>query len=77
MAQKKETRQKAGKPQMPVEDEQKKAEDKVDEKVDELMRLYPDLEKMWITEDGFVHPEGVPEYCRKNAKLYTNKYFNK
>lgn len=48
-----------------------------DEHVDKLMRLYPYLESMWITPQGFVHPEGVPEHLRKNAKLYKNKYYNK
>lgn len=43
----------------------------------ELMRLYPQYEKIWITPNGFVHPEGVPEYLVKVAKLFKNKYFNK
>ena len=43
--------------------------------VENLMRLYPNLEKMWITREGFVHPENVPEYLRKGATLYINKYY--
>lgn len=43
----------------------------------ELMRLYPQYEKIWITPRGFVHPEGTPEYLLKGAKLFKNKFFNK
>lgn len=42
----------------------------------ELMRLYPQYEKLWITPKGFVHPEGAPKYLLKGAKLFTNKFFN-
>lgn len=42
----------------------------------ELMRLYPQYEKIWITPNGFVHPYGVPQYLLKGAKLYKNKFFN-
>ena len=42
----------------------------------ELMRLYPHYKKMWITPDGFVHPEGAPQYLLKGAKLFDNKFFN-
>lgn len=43
--------------------------------VDKLMRLYPQYKKIWITPNGFVHPEGVPEYLTKGATLYENKYY--
>lgn len=43
----------------------------------ELMRLYPHYEKVWITPDGFVHPEDTPEYLRRGAKLLKNIFYNK
>lgn len=43
----------------------------------ELMRLYPQYEKFWVTPRGFVHPEGAPKYLIKDAKLLTNKFFHK
>ena len=43
----------------------------------ELMRLYPQYEKMWITPNGFVHPEDAPEYMRRGAKLLNNVFYNK
>lgn len=43
----------------------------------ELMRMYPQYERLWITSKGFVHPEGVPSSLVKDAKLYTNIFFNK
>lgn len=42
----------------------------------ELMRLYPQYEKIWITPKGFVHPEGAPKYLLNGAKLLKNKFFN-
>lgn len=57
------------------EKEAKKEEIPAD--VENLMRLYPQYENIWITPKGFVHPEGVPEYLIKGAKLYKNKYYNK
>lgn len=51
-------------------------EGKIPANVSELMRLNPQYEKIWVTPKGFVHPEGVPEYLLKGAKLYNNKYFN-
>ncbi len=42
----------------------------------ELMRLYPQYEKIWITPKGFVHPEGAPQFLLKGAKLFKNKFFN-
>lgn len=62
---------------------EQKAADKEDKKeeipaeAENLMRLYPQYEKIWITPEGFVHPEGAPGYLIKDAKLYKNKYFNK
>ena len=43
---------------------------------EELMRLYPQYEKIWITPKGFVHPVGAPQYLLKGAKLFKNKFFN-
>lgn len=42
----------------------------------ELMRLYPQYEKFWITPKGFVHPEGASQFLLKGAKLIKNKFFN-
>ncbi len=50
--------------------------EKISPREEELMRLYPQYEKIWITPKGFVHPEGVPQYLLKGAKLFKNKYFN-
>lgn len=57
--------------------EEPKPTPKDEQLVDRLMRLYPHMETMWITREGFVHSEGVPEHYRKNAKLYKNKYYKK
>lgn len=57
--------------------EKEEPEQKVDPVVDKLMKLYPHMKTMWITRDGFVHSENVPEHYRKNAKLYKNKYYQK
>lgn len=68
----------------PGEIEEAKTTPKKDVKADEvsprdmeLMRLYPQYEKIWITPDGFVHPYGAPDYLLAGAKLYTNTYYNK
>ena len=42
-----------------------------------LMKLYSHYEELYVTPNGFVHPAGVPEYLRKGATLYKNKFFNK
>ena len=62
------------KPQKP-----KKADKKpvITEFIDEILQLNPQYERMYISSKGFVYPEGTPEYQRKNAVLYENKYFNK
>lgn len=54
----------------------KKSEEPTD-KEKELMKLYPHYEKVWITPNGFVHPECAPEYMRKGAKLLKNLFYNK
>lgn len=54
---------------------QKEEEPTVKEK--ELMKLYPHYEKVWITPNGFVHPEDAPEYMRRGAKLLKNIFYNK
>lgn len=52
-------------------------EEKIPQNVLHLMKMYPQYEEMYITPQGFVHPAGTPEYARKGAKLYKNKFFNK
>lgn len=55
-----------------------KAENNVsDEKVDYILKCYPQYEEMYIDSRGFVYPAGSPEYQRKDAILYKNKYYNK
>lgn len=51
------------------------AAEEIPAKVLELMRLYPQYEKIWITPNGFVRPEGTPQYLLTGAKLYTNKFY--
>lgn len=51
-------------------------EEEISSRDAELMRLYPQYEKIWITPKGFVHPEGTPDYLLKGAKLFKNKFFN-
>lgn len=51
-------------------------EEEISSRDAELMRLYPQYEKIWITPKGFVHPEGAPAYLLKGAKLFKNKFFN-
>jgi len=51
--------------------------DNLSDDVIALMKLYPQYEHLYITPKGFVHPSGVPEYLRKGAKLYKNKYYHK
>lgn len=43
--------------------------------VEKAMKLNPHMKSMWITSRGFVHQANVPEYLRKDAKFYVNKYF--
>lgn len=57
-----------------TEKEEVKAD--IPEYVEKLMKLYPQYEKLYITPQGFVHPENAPKYVLENATLYTNKYFN-
>lgn len=47
----------------------------VPEKVDRLMRLYPQYEEIYVTPEGFVHSKDAPKYVVKNAVLYKNKYY--
>ena len=46
----------------------------IDQNVERLMRLYPQYKRLWITKNGFVHPEGVPKWMTKDARLYENKF---
>ena len=43
--------------------------------VEKAMRLNPHMREMWITPQGFVHQATAPEYLRKGAKFYVNKYY--
>lgn len=43
--------------------------------VEKAMKLNPHMKSMWITSRGFVHQANAPEYLRKDAKFYVNKYF--
>lgn len=54
-----------------------KKSDDTPENIQALMKLYPNYEEFYVTPKGFVHPAGVPEYLRKGATLYKNKFFNK
>ena len=45
--------------------------------VEKAMKLNPHMESMWITSRGFVHQATAPEYLRKDAKFYVNKYYKK
>jgi hypothetical protein len=56
---------------------EEKAEVKVPENVEELMRLYPQYEQFYVTPKGYLRPVGTPEYLLKGAVLYKNKFFNK
>ena len=67
-----------------VETQQEEAKEKKSSKEKEipanilaLMKLYPHYEEFYVTPNGFVHPTGVPEYLRKGATLYKNKFYNK
>lgn len=55
----------------------KKSEENIPSDVLALMKLYPQYEEFYVTPKGFVHPAGVPEYLRKGATLYKNRFFNK
>lgn len=54
-----------------------KTEEVVSDNIIALMKLYPQYEQFYVTSKGFVHPVGAPEYMRKDAKLYKNKYYKK
>lgn len=51
--------------------------DEISPQDEELMRLYPQYEEIWITPDGFVHPKGASPFLLKGAKLFKNKFYNK
>lgn len=70
-----ETAPETGKADEAAAEEQAGAE--IPDKVRELMRLYPQYEKLWISSRGFVHPEGAAEYLLKDAALYANPFHNK
>ena len=55
--------------------EQEEATPDIPDAIDELMKLYPQYEQIYVTKDGFVHPFGVPKYLTADATLYKNKYF--
>lgn len=43
--------------------------------VEKAMKLNPHMKSMWITSRGFVHQASAPDYLRKDAKFYVNKYY--
>lgn len=53
-----------------------KVVERKNENVPEILKLYPQYKKAYVTENGFVHPESVPAYISKNATLYVNPYYN-
>lgn len=55
--------------------QQEKKETEIPQKVDELLKLYPQYEKLWVTKNGFVHQEDAPKYLTHDAVLYKNKYY--
>lgn len=54
-----------------------KKKDEIPAKIVDLMKLYPQYKEFYVTPEGFVHPAGVPEYLRKGATLYQNKFSDK
>ena len=63
--------------QVPEEQATEKKEKEIPANVLALMKLYPQYKEFYVTPQGFVHPAGVPEYLRKGATLYKNKFSNK
>lgn len=47
----------------------------IPEKVDAMMRLYPQYKEIYVTPKGFVHTKDAPKYAIKDAVLYQNKYY--
>lgn len=47
----------------------------ISEKVDALMKLYPQYKEIYVTPKGFVHTKDAPKYAIKDAVLYQNKYY--
>lgn len=43
--------------------------------VDETLKRYPNYEKLYVTKEGFAFVEGTSIAIRKDAVLYTNKYY--
>ena len=54
--------------------EQQKADDP---RIDAILKLNPQYEKVYIDSHGFVFTVGTPENQRNDAVLYENKYFKK
>lgn len=59
----------------PTEAAKPAVEEQLSPIVEKAMKLNPHMKSMWITSRGFVHQANVPEYLRKDAKFYVNKYF--
>ena len=49
----------------------------IPEFIDRILSMNPQYKRMYVSRKGFVYPEGTPEYQRKDAVLYENKYYNK
>ena len=49
--------------------------DDVPENVLNLMCLYPQYERVYVSTKGFVYTENTPEAMRGDAILYVNKFY--
>lgn len=54
-----------------------KQEQADDPRVDAILKLYPQYEKVYIDSRGFVFTVDTPENQRNDAVLYNNKYYQK
>lgn len=59
-----------------VETAEVKAEKEYPEAVDRLLKMYPNYKKLYVTKDGFVHPENATKSLVEGLTLYDNPYFN-
>jgi len=52
-----------------------KEEKKLPSDIDKILRLNRQYKKVYITKDGFAHPEGASKVLVEKATLYDNPYF--
>lgn len=52
-----------------------KEQEEIPANVDAILKLYPHYEECYVDKLGFVYPKNTPEYQRKDAVLYKNKYY--